>query len=330
MTERNTPEEDVSFGGEEEQGGASTDVLTVTDRDQGVRLDVFVATSLGITRSYARKLIDGGQVRLESGAPARAGRPVPCGTVVTVHLPPPEALDLEPEDVPFTVLYEDPWVIVVDKPAGVVVHPAPGNWHGTLVHGLLYRFREFSAFNGTTRPGIVHRLDGPTSGLLVVARTPEALQNLQDQFRRREVEKRYLALVQGRPSPAVGVVDLPIGRSPTNRVRMAVSAHGRDAWTEYRTLWALPKFSFLECRIATGRTHQIRVHLAHLGHPIVGDALYGADKRQAAELGRLFLHSWRLSFAHPETDKPMSFTSALPGPLIELLRDILSRARAGR
>lgn len=330
MTEKNTPEEEMSFGGEEEQSGASTDILTATDRDRGVRLDVFVATSLGITRSYARKLIEGGRVRLASGALPKAGRPVACGTAVTVHLPPPEALDLEPEEVFFTVLHEDPWIIIVDKPAGVVVHPAPGNWHGTLVHGLLYRFREFSAFNGTVRPGIVHRLDGPTSGLLVVARTPEALQNLQDQFRRREVEKRYLALVQGRPSPAMGVVDLPIGRSPTNRVRMAVSADGREAWTEYRTLWTLPKFSFLECRIATGRTHQIRVHLAHLGHPIVGDALYGADKRQAANLGRLFLHSWRLSFTHPATGRRMRFTSALPGPLTELLRGILSTDRAGR
>jgi 23S rRNA pseudouridine1911/1915/1917 synthase len=241
-----------------------------------------------------------------------------------VTLPPPQSLDLEPEEVPFGVVYEDDWLIVIDKPSGLVVHPAPGNWHGTLVHGLLYRFRNFGSFNNVFRPGIVHRLDASTSGLLVVAREQEILENLQDQFRQREVRKRYLALVHGKVKNEWGHIEAPIGRSPSNRLRMAVIDGGKPAVTDFRRLWVRKGFSFLECAISTGRTHQIRVHLSSMGHPIVGDVLYGADKKQAASAGRIFLHSWKLSFVHPKSQQRLFFTSCLPAALTGQLREILS------
>lgn len=330
MTEHSVPEEWELLGDETDRPGPSSQTFTVGADDEGVRLDVFLSARLGITRSYAQRLIAEDRAAFSDGKKTKPGLRVRCGNTLLVHLPPPESLDLEPEEVPFTVLYEDQWLIVVDKPSGVVVHPAPGNWHGTLVHGLLHRYGELASLDDSLRPGIVHRLDAPTSGVLVVARDLRTMQDLQDQFRRREVEKRYLALVEGRLAPPGGVIDLPVGRNETNRLRMAVSAEGREARTEYRTLWQTGGLTFLECRIATGRTHQIRVHLSCLGHPIVGDELYGADKKRSRDLGRIFLHSWKLSFVHPMTGNAVAFTSALPEPLIRQLRDVLSTTRGGR
>ena len=192
------------------------------------------------------------------------------------------------------------------------------------MHGLLHRFRSFGSFNNVLRPGIVHRLDASTSGLLVVAREQEILENLQNQFRLREVRKLYLALVHGRVKNASGRIEAPIGRSPSNRLRMAVVEDGKHAITDFRRLWVRDGYSFLECSIATGRTHQIRVHLSSMGHPIVGDVLYGADKKKAASAGRVFLHSWKLSFLHPKTGNRLFFRSCLPAALTGQLREILS------
>lgn len=300
------------------------EVLAAEETDRGIRLDVFLSSRLGITRTFARKLVEEGNVRLLPQKKAKPGMKMIPGITAEVTLPPPESLDLEPEEVPFGVVYEDDWLIVIDKPSGVVVHPAPGNRHGTLVHGLLHRFRHFGSFNNVLRPGIVHRLDASTSGLLVVAREQEILENLQNQFRLREVRKQYLALVHGRVRNASGRIEAPIGRSPSNRLRMAVVEDGKHALTDFRRLWVRNGFSFLECAIATGRTHQIRVHLSSMGHPIVGDVLYGADKKQAASAGRVFLHSWKLSFLHPKTGKRLFFTSCLPAALTGQLREILS------
>jgi 23S rRNA pseudouridine1911/1915/1917 synthase len=304
------------------------EIFEVEEVDAGSRLDLFLALRLGITRSFARKLVDGGHVSLSRAKKVKAGLKLAPGTTVTAVLPPAETMDLEPEDVPFRVVHEDPWLIVIDKPAGIVVHPAPGNWRGTLVHGLLYRFDSFGAFNNVHRPGIVHRLDGPTSGLLVVAKEQAILDALQQQFRNREVEKRYLALVEGRLPHARGRIELPVGRSSENRLRMDVDSGGKSAVTEFRLLWGTNRFSFVECRILTGRTHQIRVHMSHIGHPLVGDKLYGASKEPAERLGRVFLHSWKLSFQHPVSQERASFTCPLPGELTALLRDILSKGRA--
>lgn len=321
------PDNGEDSGGFSDSQDGSLEILNAEEEDSGIRLDVFLASRLGITRSFVRRLIDDGNVSLTPEKKAKPALRMGVGITVRVVLPPPESLDLEPEEVPFGVVYEDEHIIVVDKPGGVVVHPAPGNWHGTLVHGLLYRFREFGAFNNVLRPGIVHRLDATTSGLMVVAREQKSLENLQEQFRQRTVSKKYLALVHGRIKQASGRIDLPIGRSSANRLKMAVSGDGRHAVTEYRVLWRTKGYSFLECSIETGRTHQIRVHLGFLGHPIVGDSLYGGDKKAAAVLGRVFLHSWKLSFLHPAAGTRMSFTSILPAALRGQLQDVLSTGR---
>ncbi len=329
MQDRSSPAgfsslDDEDDGGGPENSGTETEFLAAGEEDRGVRLDVFLSSRLGITRTFARKLVEEGNVRLLPEKKAKPGMKMVPGIRAEVTVPPPEALDLEPEEVPFGVVYEDDWLIVIDKPSGVVVHPAPGNRHGTLVHGLLHRFRSFGSFNNVLRPGIVHRLDASTSGLLVVAREQEILENLQNQFRLREVRKLYLALVHGRVKNASGRIEAPIGRSPSNRLRMAVVEDGKHAITDFRRLWVRDGYSFLECSIATGRTHQIRVHLSSMGHPIVGDVLYGADKKKAASAGRVFLHSWKLSFLHPKTGNRLFFRSCLPAALTGQLREILS------
>lgn len=325
VPESSSPETDEEIAVTE--AGGRSETLIVQEVEAGSRLDLFLALRLGITRSFARKLLDSGNIDLSSAKKVKPGLKITPGLVVSATLPAPETMDLEPENVPFTVVHEDPWLIVVNKPAGVVVHPAPGNWRGTLVHGLLFRFDSWGVFNNVHRPGIVHRLDGPTSGLLVVAKDQETLDGLQKQFRLREVEKRYLALVEGKIRHTSGRIELPIGRSSSNRLRMTVDPDGKKAVTEFRVLWSRSGYTFVECHILTGRTHQIRVHMSHIGHPLVGDALYGASGKDAEKLGRVFLHSWKLSFRHPVSGKTVWFTCPLPGELTGQLQDILSTNR---
>jgi len=234
-------DDDGGFPDSPENG---TETIAAGEEDRGIRLDVFLSSRLGITRNFARKLVEDGNVRLLPPRKAKPGMKMVPGIAAEVTLPPPESLDLEPEEVPFGVVYEDEWLIVVDKPSGVVVHPAPGNRHGTLVHGLLHRFRDFGSFNNVLRPGIVHWLDASTSGLLVVAREQEILENLQNQFRLREVRKQYLALVHGRVKKPSGRIDAPIGRCPSNRLRMAVVEDGKPALTDYRRLWVVTAIPF--------------------------------------------------------------------------------------
>jgi 23S rRNA pseudouridine1911/1915/1917 synthase len=227
--------------------------------------------------------------------------------------------------VDFRVVFEDSDLVVLDKPAGIVVHPAPGHWRGTLVHGLLYRYPNLGTLNGVVRPGIVHRLDATTSGLMVAALNGLAQEGLMRQFKARSVEKEYLALACGAPPARELLVDLPIGRDPVSRIRMAVRDEGRPALTEVRLLWARGGFSLLRCRIHSGRTHQIRVHLSALGCPLFGDVLYGRGDRGGPPLDRVFLHSWRLSFEHPRTGLRLVFRSSLPIELRQVLEGILAR-----
>lgn len=283
----------------------------------GERLDVFLARRLGITRSFAQRLVREGRARCE-GRKLKPSSRVAEGTAYGVELPPPETLEIEPEPVDFRVVHEDEDLLVVDKPAGLVVHPAPGHWRGTLVHGLMWRYPDMGPFNNVRRPGIVHRLDATTSGLMVVARRQDAMERLQSGFRERSVEKTYLALVHGALARTEGTLSGPIGRDPVNRLRMAVVEGGRPALTGYRVLWSHGGFSLVRCALFTGRTHQIRVHLSALGHPLVGDGLYGAPGEP--EFARVFLHSWRLAFEHPRTGVPMTFRSCLPGELRGCLR----------
>jgi len=237
-----------------------------------------------------------------------------------VSVPPPETLDIEPEDVPFEVAHEDDYLLVVDKPAGLVVHPAPGHWKGTLVHGLLFRYPNLGPFNNVARPGIVHRLDAGTSGLMLVAREQKTMELLQKAFSEQRVEKKYIALAHGNFAHPEGILEGPIGRHPQNRLKMAVVEGGRPAATEYRVLWNRSGYSLVLCKLLTGRTHQIRVHMSAFGHPLVGDTLYGAKRVDG--LDRVFLHSWRLAFTHPITGLNLSFTRPLPGELRALLPKI--------
>jgi 23S rRNA pseudouridine1911/1915/1917 synthase len=229
-------------------------------------------------------------------------------------------MDLEPENVPFDVLHEDPDFLVIDKPSGLVVHPAPGNWTGTLVHGLLFRYGDFGELSGARRPGIVHRLDAGTSGLMVIARNQWAHERLSLAFKKRFVDKEYLALVWKIVPWEVLEVRFPIGRDPHNRVRMSVHPDGKEAHTTFRVLRRFRKATLLACRLYTGRTHQIRVHASAIGHPLVGDTLYGPEYPLFPEVERIFLHAWKLRFPHPRTWEKIGFRSCLPQELVAMLQ----------
>jgi 23S rRNA pseudouridine1911/1915/1917 synthase len=293
---------------------------------KGLRLDTWLARALPEhSRSRWQHLVETGQVRLNGGVP-RGRQKLSGGETVTWTEPPPEPAALEPEARALDILYEDADLLVLNKPPGMTVHPAPGVRTGTLVNALLAHCDDLSGIGGEERPGIVHRLDRDTSGAMVVAKTEAAHRRLADQFRARAVHKVYLALVWGRPAPPSGVIRLPIARDPHHRQRMSARvAHGRAAVTQYETTEVFERLSLLRVGIETGRTHQIRVHLAQVGHPVAGDALYGRRARDNAELGvaRQMLHAFRLSFEHPGTGEPMVFEAEVPGDF----RDLLGRLR---
>ena len=302
--------------------------VTLTGDASGERLDMFLSKALGLTRSLTQRLLKEGRVLLDarSGDSQDKLRPenlkpssrVQEGSTYRVVLPEFENMEIEPEPVDFRVIYEDQDILVIDKPAGLVVHPAPGHWRGTLVHGLLWRYPEMARLGNRLRPGIVHRLDATTSGLMLVARSQSAMEELQRMFSQRQVTKEYLALLHGSTARHEGTLSGPIARDPRNPLRMAVVADGRPALTGYRVLWNKGAISLVVCRLFTGRTHQIRVHMAAMGHPLVGDALYGAPREDGFE--RVFLHSWKLGFTHPVAGTPMAFRQPLPEDLMARLR----------
>ncbi len=283
--------------------------------DAGRRLDVVLAARADVSRAVAARLIDAGAVTVD-GKAARKGHVVRAGETVAYELPSEEASVLAAEDVPLEIVYEDEWLLVVDKPAGVVVHPAPGHEHGTLVHGLVGH--GIRGGHGL-RPGIVHRLDKETSGLLIVARRDDAYRRLVAAMARRSVRRVYLALLDGDLPQEEGTVDAPIGRHLRDRKRMSVhTAHPRPAVTHFRVLARASGYTLAEIRLETGRTHQIRVHMAALGYPVAGDATYGGRPRPPG-LSRHFLHAARLSFPHPEDGRELSFASPLPSELAAFL-----------
>jgi 23S rRNA pseudouridine1911/1915/1917 synthase len=323
--------------------GAPVRAFTVTAAEAGLRLDRFLqAHAPELSRTRLQALIAAGEVRLD-GAGARAGQRLRAGSAVTVRVPPPAPDRLVPEPIPLAVVYEDAAVLVVDKPPGLVVHPGAGHATGTLVHALLAHCGPgLAGVGGVRRPGIVHRLDRGTSGLLVVAKTDAAHQALTRQLRVRSVERQYVALVHGRLAHAEGLVEAAIGRHPVDRRRMAVrAAGGRPAVTRFRVTGrfvAPAPLTLLEVRLGTGRTHQIRVHLAHLGHPVVGDPVYrrrgpapGGPELAArvAALGGHALHAAGLGFAHPETGAPLRFEAPLPAPFAALLDWLRARNPGG-
>jgi 23S rRNA pseudouridine1911/1915/1917 synthase len=300
--------------------------LTVEPAQDGSRLDRFVAESVtDLSRSYAHQLIEDAHIRL-NGRDARPSSPVRAGDIVTVRLPVARPTDLVAQDIPLTVVYEDDDVAVIDKPAGMVVHPAPGHLDGTLVNALLARYPDITV-SGDLRPGIVHRLDRDTSGLLVITRNDRARHAIQAQQQARTMTKAYLAVVEGRFKETEGLIDAPIARHPTDRKRQAIVADGREARTHWRVLEDLGEYTLIEARLETGRTHQIRVHFAYKSRPVLGDPLYGPRKPRATfGLTRQFLHAYRLGFALPSSGEWAEFEAPLPEDLRAALEKLRTRA----
>jgi len=307
-----------------EAGGAADKLeLDVDPGGVGVRVDTFVADVTGVSRAQARRWIDAGRVRV-AGERVRASRKLALGEPVEVEPLEPVAMEVLPEPIELVVLHEDADLIVVDKPAGLVVHPAPGHPSGTLVNALLHHCGDLAGIGGVLRPGIVHRLDRGTSGVLVAAKNDFAHQHLSAQFAAHTIERVYRTLVRGLPGTGEGRIDRPIGRHPKDRKRMSVETRaGRPSITNWRVLRRFRRagISELEIRPETGRTHQIRVHLSAAGMPLVGDTVYGRARGRDAALGRPALHAERLGFEHPRSGEWLTFDAPLPEDLLELMAE---------
>jgi len=313
--------------------------LTVSPTEAGMRLDLFVAARLpALSRSHIQRLIKAGDVRVADKA-GKPSLPLAAGTHVAVSVPAPTGALPRPEALPLTIVFDDPDLTVVDKPAGMVVHPAAGHATGTLVNALLHHVRGLSGIGGVERPGIVHRLDRGTSGLMVIAKNDQSHRRLAAQFHDRTVTKEYLALVWGRPEPG-SVMNQPIGRDPRHRQRMSVrSPRGREALTTVVSVQPCGSVSLVRLRIGTGRTHQIRVHMMAAGFPVAGDPVYGGVRARlppgaaaVARLTRPFLHAAHLAFSHPVTGRALAFDAPLPADLQIVLDELTrtSRARLGK
>ncbi|MBM4463984.1 MAG: RluA family pseudouridine synthase [Chloroflexi bacterium] len=291
----------------------------------GQRLDKYVAQTVpDLSRSRARKLIEEGLVKVNGGL-AKPSYRVEVGDLVVVHIPLPEPMEVRPEAIPLNIVYEDEGIIVVNKPAGMVVHPAYGHRTGTLVNAVLAHCPELARAEDALRPGIVHRLDKDTSGLIIVAKNDLACRHLQRQFKRREVKKVYLALLEGSLEPARGVIEAPIGRDKKRRKRMAVMRGGREARTEYQVVEYFHGgggYTLVEAEPRTGRTHQVRIHFASIGHPLAGDLVYGFRKQRLSSLQRQFLHARTLGFRLPGSDEYIELMAELPDDLRVVLEEL--------
>jgi 23S rRNA pseudouridine1911/1915/1917 synthase len=285
---------------------------------EGERLDAFVAERMEcLSRSQAQKLIGDGRVWVD-GEVRKASYKIKPGEVVAVEVPPPAAVDLQAEDIPLEIVYQDSNVVVFNKPKGLVVHPAHGNWEHTLVNALLYHVKDLSGINGELRPGIVHRLDKDTSGVMVAAKNDAAHRALVKQIKAHTIERQYLALVYGVIKENLGTIDAPIGRSKTDRKKMAVTADGRPAISQYQVLERFKDYTLLKVKLLTGRTHQIRVHMQYIKHPVVGDPLYTSRKAPPGVNSQL-LHACLLGFHHPESGEYLEFTSDPPAEFVQFL-----------
>ena len=311
--------------------------ICVKNSEQGQRLDVLVASHLSnCSRSFAANLISNAHIRVD-GQPKKPGYRVKTGDNIEGQIPAPEPIDAKPEPIDIELLYEDKHLLVINKSPGLVVHPAPGHYSGTLVNALLYHCPDLSGIGGAHRPGIVHRLDKDTSGALVVAKTADAHEHLARQFKARTIQKTYLALVYGEFDATDGTIRLPIGRHPTDRKRMSTQSHKRrEAETQWNICEQFKGLTLLELYLRTGRTHQIRVHCAAMDHPIVGDPVYRPRKfhKNIAKtysvlptsmidavktVKRQMLHAWRLGFVHPVSGESMTFEAPLPEDMAALL-----------
>lgn len=299
-------------------------VETIVDEDKaGTRLDVFCSIAFNDvvnSRNYAQKLIEAGNVSV-NGRELKTNYKVKVGECISCVIPEPESLVVEPENIPIDIVYEDADIIVVNKARGMVVHPAPGNYTGTLVNALLYHCKDLSDINGMIRPGIVHRIDKDTTGLLVVAKNNKSHMLLSELLKSHEIKREYIAVAEGIINENKGTIDLPIGRHPVDRKKMAVRAeNSREAITHFEVVDRLEGHSLVVCNLETGRTHQIRVHLSHIGHPIAGDPLYGM--RENHGMTGQALHARKLTFIHPSSGKTVSFEAAPPSDFEALVRGL--------
>jgi len=297
-------------------------LLRASEENKNQRLDAFLASSLdGLTRSQATRLIESGEVAVNGKAVSKSYK-LAGGEAVAVTLPEPEPAEAVPQDIPLDVVYEDADVIVVNKPSGMVVHPAPGHPDGTLVNALLYHCAgTLSGIGGALRPGIVHRIDRDTSGLIIAAKNDAAHQYLSAQLADHTLARTYECIVVGKLREDRGTVDAPIARHPTDRKRMAVVAGGREAVTHWEVIARYPGYTHVRCRLETGRTHQIRVHMAYIGHPILGDTVYGARKEVPGLTGQC-LHAVGLRFLHPRTHEVVELSCPLPEEFMRMLQKI--------
>lgn len=290
----------------------------------GERLDKFISESCPeLSRTRAQKLISEGFVKVNSHVATKPSLKLEAGDAVEVSIPPPSPSPLAPQALPLKILYEDDDLLVVDKPPGLTVHPAPGHESGTLLNAILAHYPRLADIGDSLRPGVVHRLDKDTSGVMIVAKNSVAHLNLAEQFKSRTVKKAYLTLVKGRLTPLKGIIEADIGRHPGDRKKMTVVRSGREARTEYTVVKYLGDYTLLEVRPQTGRTHQIRVHLAAIGYPVVGDATYGVT---SPFLTRQFLHAYKLGFNLPSSGEWVEFTSELPEDLEKALSEIAAKA----
>lgn len=297
--------------------------ITVNAGSSGVRLDAYIAENMdNLSRTAVKRLIEEGHVYVNEEKVEKVSYKVQENDEIEVEQPEARELDLKAEDIPVDVVYEDSDIIVVNKPKGLVVHPANGNWDGTLVNAIMAICKDsLSGIGGEIRPGIVHRLDKDTSGLLIVAKNDEAHLNMSNQIKDRQVKKIYYALVRGVVSENEATIDMPIGRSTKDRKKMAVSKNGKEAVTHFRVLERFNKYTLLEVKIDTGRTHQIRVHLSEIGYPVVGDEVYSNGKNEFGIHGQL-LHAKSLDFKHPVNGKKMHLEADLPKEFLEVLEKL--------
>ncbi len=298
----------------------------VTAEEDGLRLDQYIAgRCMDLSRSYIQKLIKESRVTINKNIQTKTKTAVQESDIVNVSLPDPKELEIKPQDIPLDILYEDNDVLVVNKPKGMVVHPAPGHYEDTLVNAVLYHCRDnLSGINGVLRPGIVHRIDKDTTGALIVCKNDKAHQKIADQLRAHTITRSYRAIVYNNFSEDEGMINAPIGRHPTNRKkRMVTEKNSKEAITHYKVLDHLNhKFNYIECRLETGRTHQIRVHMSHIGHPLLGDEVYGPVNSKFKNLQGQTLHAATIGFIHPTTEEYMEFSAPLPDYFEKLLKTL--------
>ncbi len=292
------------------------------NEEDNERLDAFLANEIDeVSRTYIKKLITDNLV-LVNGSIEKPRYLVQEGDYITVNMPNPVKLEVLAEDIPLNIIYEDEDIVIIDKEQGMVVHPAPGNYTGTLVNALLFQIKNLSSINGVIRPGIIHRLDKDTSGIIMVAKNDESHRFLSEQLKDRNVKREYIAIVHGVLNNAEGVINAPIGRDPRDRKKMTViNTNSKQAITHYSVIEEFPKHSFIRAQLETGRTHQIRVHLAYINHPVVGDMVYSRNPNNF-NLNKQLLHAKKLGFIHPRTREYMEFETDIPQNFIEVLKNL--------